>query len=97
VIVIGEVAVIADFSGLVLSILAEDEEKRNKFFTSVILDVIFKGASKFIPNYPVWNNDANRYRSSSKGQFMKTRIGKTVDLVPPVTGIVVPPLFEGNE
>jgi hypothetical protein len=93
----GKVAFIADASGLVFSLMAGNEEKRDKFIASTVLDFVFKGISKFAPNYPVWNFGANRYRSSTTGRFINTKTGKAVDLIPPVTGSIVPPLFERNE
>jgi hypothetical protein len=90
----GKVAAIADASGLVFSLLANDEEKRNKFIASVVLNVIFKGASKVIPNYPAWNNGAERFRSSTTGRFMETGTGKIINLIPPVAGSSIPPFFE---
>jgi hypothetical protein len=90
----GVIVTIADISGFGFSLLADNEEKRNKFASSVILNILFKGASKVIPNYPVWNNGAERFRSSTKGRFMKTRTGKIINLIPPVAGSTIPPLFE---
>jgi hypothetical protein len=84
-------------SGFILSLLADNEGKRNKFFTSVALDVAFKGASKLIKNYPVWNNELNGYYGAITGKNIPTWEGKTVDLLQLLTGIIVPPLFEGKK
>jgi hypothetical protein len=92
--VTGKIVTIADFSGLAFSLMAGNEEKKNKFTKSVILDLIFMGAPKVIQDYPVWNNEVNRYFGSTIGISIPTWVGKIIDLIPPVAGEIIPPLFE---
>jgi hypothetical protein len=91
---LGGISFVADISGLGLSILAGNEEKRNKFYAAVALDVVFKGISKFAPNYPKWNYGTKRYIDSSTKKFITTIDGIVNDLLSPVTGIFLPQLFE---
>jgi hypothetical protein len=89
------IAAIADTSGLVLSLLAGDEKKAKKFVASVILNLAFRGVSKFVP-IPEWNSGSIRYHSSTTGRFVKTEVGQRFGLTQHIIGKVVPSLFEGD-
>jgi hypothetical protein len=58
---------------------------------------VSKIGPKLIKNYPVWNNELNGYYGAITGKPIPTSVGIFFDLIPPVAGTFIPPLFEGNK